>query len=183
MSSKSSKPCVMNSVTSAPFSSSSALVPRVVARCMSIGGSGWPASVPVAIRAARIGGSTSKAISIAWPSGMMSGSGFAKRSRVGESCAVISIGSPALPSRRKRWPIAKPGVSGCGNSTAISVGESMTVRVPRRQLLERTLKRRVRPCGSAARQSVKVPPVSTQTRQHSDVASVATWLTAWPVAA
>ena len=68
-------------------------------------------------------------------------------------------------------------MSGWGNLIAISVGESMAVSVPRRQLLERTLKRWVRPCGSAARQSVKVPPVSTQTRQPPFCPSVASSLT------
>ena len=43
--------------------------------------------------------------------------------------------------------------------------------------------RRVCPCGSAARQSVKVPPVSTQTRQYGSEASTAGVLTGrsyWP---
>lgn len=68
-------------------------------------------------------------------------------------------------------------MSGWGNSIVISVGESIAVSVPRRQLLERTFKRWVHPCGSEARQSVKVPPVSTQTRQPHFCPSVASLFT------
>ena len=93
--SRSSNPFVMNSVTSAPFSSSNALVPRVVARCMVSEGSGLDAIVPVARRAARIGASMSKTISIAWPSAVPSGSGLAKRSDCSVDCSVIAMGSVA----------------------------------------------------------------------------------------
>ena len=68
-------------------------------------------------------------------------------------------------------------MSGWGNSIVISVGDSIAVSVPRRQLLESTLNRRVRPRGSVARQSVKVPPVSTQTRQLGLEASTTGTLT------
>ena len=68
-------------------------------------------------------------------------------------------------------------MSGWCNLIVISVGESMAVSVPRRQLLERTLKRWVRPCGSATRQSVKVPPVSTQTCQPPFSSSVVSLFT------
>ena len=155
----------MKSVTSAPFCSSKALVPRVVAKCMCMGGRAWPVGVSVAIRAARIGASTSKAISIPSPSVVSSGSGLPSRSWVEESWAVISIGALGLLRRRNCWASAKPAMSGWARSTSISVGVWMAVSVPRRQLLERTLKRRICPCGSAARQSVKVPPVSTHACQ------------------
>ena len=68
-------------------------------------------------------------------------------------------------------------MSGWGNSIVISVGESIAVNMPRRQLLERTLNRWVTPFGSVARQSVKVPPVSTQTRQPLFCPSVASLFT------
>ena len=104
--SRSSNPFVMNSVTSAPFSSSNALVPRVVARCMVREGSGLDAIVPVARRAARIGASMLKTISIAWPGADPSGNGLAKRSDCSVDCSVIAMGSVAWQSSLSPWPSA-----------------------------------------------------------------------------
>ena len=83
--SKSSKPFVMNNVTFAPFFSKRALVPRVVARCMLIGGSGLLGRVQVDKYAASIGASRSNLISIDCPIVvfLLSGSDMCKIFEVG----------------------------------------------------------------------------------------------------
>ena len=75
----------MNNVTSAPFSSSKALVPFVVARCIVSGGRGLLGGELVASLAASIGASRSNRISIDSPISVLLFSGFSR-------CKVFGVG-------------------------------------------------------------------------------------------
>jgi hypothetical protein len=84
----------------------------------------------------------------------------------GESSTTIA--SPSTPSTRSRAPAKNPRGRGQATSTWTRSGSDDGNRRARSALLLRTLARWTTPCGSSARQSVNVPPVSTQICQTGE---------------
>src|SRR5688572_15102580 len=177
ISSRSAKPRVRKIAVGAPRRSSSALVPRVVASRSSTGGSGAAAGVPVTRRHASTGASSGLASSQSAPAPRPAGGAPSSSTTPPSSQARAPTAS--LPSReRRRQPGSGPGTSPVIPSTTRRRSPTAPVTRPRRQALDSTLTRRSgEPSGGTARQSVKVPPVSTQTRQGRAGPSE---LTRWP---
>lgn len=166
ISSRSPKPRVTNSTGRSPERVSRALVPRVVPSRMDMGGSGSPDGVPVITRVASRGAGSGERTSNAAPTGRSSGRGGSSSSTAGSArWERTRCGAPARSSSRKSKPVARPSTPAQGASTCARAPPPATT-CPRSDEELSTLIRHSPPPGSTARQSVNVPPVSTNTRHR-----------------